>query len=359
MDALEKNHDSSKDAENLHCIVCSKKVKNQSLPYNDIGWNQYELFNNLNLFHCSDCGFGFSFPELSEANLNKFYEREYRSKDSTFYEDFSKPPQTKSHLNGNIAGSRCFPQIVLARTFCDFKEGDHFIDIGPGIGGSYKMANALLNKPTLHAIEKSEGAKEFYKKYYRVLSHDSLKEFSNQGFKAKIILLSHSLEHFRLSDLDELFNQIASSMDKEGVLVIEVPHVDLRIHADIRGADTPHLIFFSIQSLKELLNKFNFDVLFIDTCGEEYITADQHPNDLNLSSSNIKKIIKKIYSKLPKYIQISLRSFDRKINSIKNNLQSKIFPKDVTTFPEHTYGGNRMCLRLVARMSDMINEKDA
>ena len=146
-------------------------------------------------------------------------------------------------------------------------------------------------------------------------------------------------------------------MDKEGVLVIEVPHVDLRIHADIRGADTPHLIFFSIQSLKELLNKFNFDVLFIDTCGEEYITADQHPNDLNLSSSNIKKIIKKIYSKLPKYIQISLRSFDRKINNhhvkffeVDCDKDSKVADKYKVMPPKSTWFEPKLRSGLVVRL---------
>lgn len=353
MDATIKKDVRVISCEDLHCFVCFEKVSAENLPYNDIGWNQYKLFNNLKLYHCSSCGFGFSLPELSQERLNLFYEKEYRAKNSTFHLDFNKPLKIKgSKIRKKIAGSRNFPQIVLARVFCKFDKGDHFLNIGPGEGGSFRMAKALLNQPSLHAIEKSEGAQEYYRKYFGVSSHDSLTDFIRIGKKAKILVMSHSLEHFRISDLNNLFIEISSLLDDDGVIIIEVPHVDLRVHANIRGADTPHLLFFSKQSLVGLLSKFNFDVLFADTCDEEYISnAQDQKKGLHSLSSKIKTPLKKIYNNAPISIQGLLRTLDRSMHFPKNYINARSPQQSIGKFPQHSYGGNRVCLRVVAKKS--------
>ena len=305
------------------------------------------MFNSLRLHHCTNCGFGFALPELSDEKLNLFYEKRYRAKDSTIYLDFTKAPK---HSYSNIRGSRHFAQLMLGRAFSEFNKGDNFLDIGSGKGGSFRIAKALFTQPSLHAIEKSEGIKDYNSRYFQACSHDSLSDFISSGTKAKMILMSHSLEHFRLSDLADLFSEIRASLHESGVIVIEVPNVDLRIHKDIRGVDTPHLLFFTKQSLMLLLEKCNFDVLFIDTCGEEYINKNQ---DNNLVSGSvflrIKHILKKQFNRLPMNVRSIIRSWHRSVYRPKRYINARLREKRIGKLPQQSYGGNRTCLRVVAR----------
>jgi hypothetical protein len=87
---------------------------------------------------------------------------------------------------------------------------------------------------------------------------------------AKIILLSHTLEHFRSTDLPTLLKTLKEVLDREGALVIEVPHVDFKLHKEIRFPDTPHTIFFSADSLRRLLKNYGFDIRYIQILGNSY-----------------------------------------------------------------------------------------
>ncbi len=155
------------------------------------------------------------------------------------------------------------------------------------------------------------------------------------------------MEHYRLSDLNKLLSGLSLALAKNGVVVVEVPHVDLRIHAEIRGVDTPHLLFFSKDSLTILFEKYSFEVLFIDTCGPCYPSVDDFISSRS-NSPNVKNHLKKHFNSLPVLIQRLLRSFVRALNKTKNiKFTSKI--KLFKTLPYQTYGGNRNSLRIVVR----------
>ena len=109
------------------CPICSAKLSpDQRSPYNDIGWSDWKIFNGLHLEYCVSCGFGFSVPELNENAVNEFYEKHYRSKESTFHIDFSKLKNTIDDGVGDIRNSRAFGQLSLARAFCNFNCHDIF-----------------------------------------------------------------------------------------------------------------------------------------------------------------------------------------------------------------------------------------
>lgn len=330
----------------LNCFACSEVIASSDVSYNDFGLSHYDLFENLSLRYCNNCGFGFAVPELSEESLNLFYENQYRDKSSTFYIDFSKKPKNYP----KIRRSRNFSQIILGRVFCDFKKGDHFLNIGTGDGGSFRVAKAILKNPSLHSIEKSEGAKDYYSKYYGATSHEKLSAFSKDKRKAKMLLMSHTLEHFRLSDLDVLFAEITSALDDNGVIVIEVPHVDLRIHQNIRGADTPHLLFFNIESMEHLLNKYNFQILFIDTCDQEYTSVPiNSPKMSGPVFAKVKSFLRTVFNHSPKWLKGFVRSAARMTYAPRTFLFTRLNEKVLGKLPQHTYGGNRICLRVVAQ----------
>ena len=337
---------------NSICPICSGQISNTKTPYNDIGWTDFKIFKKLEIVHCTSCGFGFSTPELDEKLVNNFYSDQYRGKESTFHINFSK-------LKGNlgvkdIRNSRAFGQLYLARSFCKFNKQDIFLNIGPGVGGSFNVANILLNNPNLRAIELSRGAKEFYKDFYCAESHNSINDFVSSNLEAQIIIMSHSLEHYRLSDLSELLSNLSLALAKNGVAVIEVPHVDLRIHEKNRGTDTPHFLFFSLESIKKLFEKNSFEILFIDTCGQYYSTF-KDPSSLDNKSLKLKRNLKQGFNNLPKSYQIILRSMLRIFEKVKT---FRLVQKINTTYslPQLSYGENRQAIRMVIRNKKSIDD---
>jgi len=326
------------------CPVCSQTISEKIESYNDIGWTEFGIFHKLCILHCGSCGFGFSQPELSEEAVNNYYEKQYRAKSSTFYIDFT---MSVPRSIGDIRGDRSFAQLTLARAFCEFNAEDVFLDIGPGKGGSFQLAKALFQSPQLCGIELSQGAREFYQKNYDASFYQSLKDFINSGKKAKILLMSHSLEHYRLSDLPELFPVLSEALAKDGVIIVEVPHVDLRIHSEIRGVDTPHLLFFSKQSLALMFEKYSLEVLFLDTCGQIYRSAVEQQLISNSLSSKIKNQLKPTYNHMPQRLQILLRTIVRTFQKVRNYQLTG--EPETENLPIQSYGGKRDCIRLVVR----------
>ena len=331
----------------MKCFICDTPVSEISNVYNDMAWNKSEFFSNLKIFHCEKCGLGFSNPSVSIEDLTTYYSLIYRAKNSPFYFDFNSKVQKRIRKSYPYANERSFSQILLARTFTNFDENDIFLDIGPGKGGAFAISKLILPSPKLYGIELTNGAAKYFKEKFNALTFSSLKEFNNSSNKAKIILMSHSLEHYQFSDLDDLFSDIIFALDDNGVIVIEVPHCDIRLHADIRGNDTPHTLFFSKNSLKLLLIKFGFEVLFIDTCCDLWKTTEQFEDIKETFLFSLKIKYKDSYNKLPIYVQNTIRSIVRSVYNVKKILKKeKGFYK---TIPQHSYGGNRNCLRVIAR----------
>ena len=66
----------------------------------------------------------------------------------------------------------------------------------------------------------------------------------------------------------KFFSNMHSALADDGVIMIEVPHMNFRkfCYKDIRYKDTPHLSFFSLDSLKKLveIDRFQYTT---DTAG--------------------------------------------------------------------------------------------
>lgn len=331
----------------MNCFICNSPISNKFLSYNDDAWNKSDIFNGLSIYHCDHCGIGFVSPNISVEKINRYYSIVYRAKNSPFYFDFNKDFEVRIPKNYSYANERSFSQISLARVFTNFKENDIFLDIGPGKGGAFAISKLILPSPRLFGIELTDGASDYFDKKFSAVTYSSLKEFYNNSNKAKILLMSHSLEHYQFSDLEELLSDIKIALEDNGVIVIEVPHCDLRVHSDIRGNDTPHTLFFSKDSLKLLLIKFGFEVLFIDTCCDIWKTNAQFEVSNKTILNRIKAKYKDFYNKLPLSVQNTIRSLVRSVYKFKYN-----FYNDrgyYTSIPQHSYGGNRNCLRVIAK----------
>jgi hypothetical protein len=320
-------------SKNSNCVLCKKITAKLVSKYLTNIWKENDIFINIKIETCTNCGIGIALPAPSQSKLVEFYANDYRRKGSPFYFDFNR------RLKPFSRNSRSIAQLLLGLNFVELLKDDIFVDIGPGQGTSFRELQGIVreNQILCYAIELSKNADDYYKRLYGVRTYSDFKIFLKEvKRKPKLILSSHSLEHFNFEDAIELLNYLSSSISHDSYCVFEVPHVDLRVHENLRGSDDPHLLFFSKQSLKKMFQSCNFDVLFIETCGELYEKKHQSLNNLNklkFLDIAIKNIFKTLLNLSPKFSNFFLDKFSKvKIND-----------------ENFRYGGNRKCIRIVAR----------
>lgn len=323
----------------INCKICGARLVKKVGEYRNWVWQGISIFNNKEIAVCDGCGFGYVEQPPSANELLKFYSRIYRSSEGSHFIDFKNKPL--GVVNGTFL--RAYAQISLGLRFCHFYEGEIFVDVGPGDGASFRAADELLNNPQKFAVELSDGAKDFYSKYFNTASLTSLLEIENRR-KAKIILLSHSLEHYTIEGAEELLVAIRSSLHRNGILIVEVPNVDLRSNAEVRGTDAPHMLFFSQESLGRLFANIGFEILFSDTCSKPFDRTNCEKYSQKAFESKVKNVAGR---KFKNYIKASwVGGGLRQINARLRRATNLSDRPGLETF---CYSGDRVNLRIVAR----------
>jgi SAM-dependent methyltransferase len=237
------------------CPACRSKLKTTNvIQYRNANFSQDSTFNELSILACDSCSFSFVENPPNPDTLFKFYNLVYRSITSPYYIDFLQEDPKQFD-------ARSFSQVSLASSLTDFQDGDVFLDLGPGKGSSFRSAQLLLPAPKLVSIEYSQDAIKFYKHNFKIDNFKDLTDFHVSGQRAKILLMSHSLEHFSYFELPDLLANIRSCLAPGGVGVIEVPHANLPKDRDFLNNDSPHLLFFSKRSLNQLFLNFGFEII--------------------------------------------------------------------------------------------------
>jgi hypothetical protein len=325
-------------------MACNTDLSNlslQSFEYKNKEFPHSDIFKSKLITVCPNCGFGFLISEPSIELINDFYSNEYRNPKSSFFIDFSRMSSLKS------IDARSLGQIYLGLGQIVFRENDVFLDLGPGSGNSFSTANLVLERPICYGVELNAGAKEFYERAYGAKTFVSISQFVKEGLKAKLIILSHSLEHFKLSEISELMNKLKMALAPEGVVVIEVPNDDLTIFGSTRENDSPHLLFFNQHSLTNLVTKYGFEVVAFTKVGNTRISSF-HISPIENGAT---------LSFLTTYIDLArLRAL---LTKIILHLFRKIF-KNYDFFPKQqsknllkqfSQGENRDCLRIVIKFN--------
>ncbi len=312
------------------CSVCGECLNGELIPYNNGNFSDAHLFQTKNIVFCNSCGFGEINEDVDSQALNKFYATTYREPGTDLHIDFSRDKEPSSF------DPRSFAQLSLAATYCAQDVVKSFLDIGPGIGKSFSVAKSIFDVEENIALELSAGASAYFAKAYNAKTYGSLSDYLSQvGFKADVVLASHSLEHFDFQSCQEMLSELIEAKKSSTKFVIEVPNVDLRYHRGLRSYDAPHLLFFSKQSLEFFLKKIGFEILFIETCGPLY--QDSPTQNSSIPLHKVKSFLKK---RLPKIAK-------RFIYNHATDLlpQQKFQASD----PNFKYGGDRVCLRAIVK----------
>ncbi len=318
------------------CYLCnSEKNSKNNIDY--IDRFNHSLFKNKSISVCKYCGFGQIIPKINNIDLQHYYEEVYRSKSSLSYINFNQ-----IFLDDSIIDYRSISQLLLGKQYCSNKKKYHFLDIGAGDGKSFISARKIFKNISLSAIESNNEAKEFYQRYLNdIIVYNSLVEVKE---KVDILLMSHSLEHFDIDDMQTLFQDIQYALSDDGILIIEVPNADLRDSNILnRFNDTPHVSFFSLDSLSKLANKFDFELCFINTVGTLLTES-------NSVQTNTKK--EQLIKKTPNLIEVTkqvikafgLYKYSLKFYNFFYHSHSQFY-NDIN----FKYGGNRNLIRCVLK----------
>jgi len=241
------------------CQLC-RSVDIGKAPYQNWGWPHSKLFDEIEIFVCSACGFGSAHPEPNLHDLDEFYQTQYRSPGSPFFIDF------ENRSDRWEPNPRALAQLALVSMFTDLDDMDPILELGPGRGDIFNCLAQMERTPGLHCVEPAGLAASFYEKAFEAQTHDDLGAVELIGERFKLIVMSHVLEHFSGSEIVPLLSRLHGVSDNGGFLMIEVPHEDYR-NIDVPVWNTPHLSFFGSDALREALLISGWELVFIGRCG--------------------------------------------------------------------------------------------
>jgi SAM-dependent methyltransferase len=297
------------------CPVCRKENIVIS-DYCNVNYMTLSIFHYLKKGICTNCGFSWVLNPPSQVELLEFYESSYRIKKNMMLRKSLK------FLGFFVLDIRSLCQLKLAESFVKFHRKDVLLDIGGGVGNALINFYSYLGIKNNFIIEISRSV--FTNFFFKSIGtrFSKVEEFGAIGVSAKMILLSHVLEHLTVFTAKKLLIDLKQLVKNDGIILIEVPNDELReFFAEKFQEDTPHMMFFSKKSLTMFLEEAGWRVLFCETVG---IRDGEQPSYKHKRRFCVNH-----------YILFKM-------------LQSVIMRQIKKTSPELQYHGNRSSLRLVA-----------
>ena len=255
-----------------------------------------KIFNYL----CQSCGLIRQDPVLDENSLMRFYQKFYREiyegqeHDLNFERIFSSQEQS---------GVKIYNQIkkILVKNKLEIKNYNNVLEIGCGPGG-------ILN------YFKSQGhdvtGVDFDNNYEPMIKKKNINfvcdNFLNKNFTGKydVIVLSHVIEHFL--DINSIIIKLNDLLKSNGVLYILTPGIFKFENYKLLNLtnehertlflfyiQNAHLFYFTLNSLKNVFNKFK-DIFSFEFGDEEIQAIYFKKKDLKntLTINDYKKIIR-------------------------------------------------------------------
>jgi len=216
---------------------------------------------HVDTYLCKSCGMLWTSPQMTEDSLRRFYENNYRP----IY--VGEENASESFFNEQIRHGRAILSF-LERYLIKSEFGCSTVfDVGCGAGGVL----VPFREAGYNVFGCDYGGKylEYGKLKGLALEHGGIERLSQYG-KAKIIILSHVLEHFKnpLKQLEMLSNVLA----EDGYIYIELPGV-FNIYNVYRDPllyfQNAHLFHFTLNTLNILMWRAGFTLI----AGNQNISA--------------------------------------------------------------------------------------
>jgi len=276
---------------NDNCPICdsalsSDKCKTVPYPSNN-------LSNDVpkRIIFCENCGLGVADPMPSDDALERFYcDSNYWSKTEPVVSPRKQP------IFPTLARSRWSLIQTHLNRLKKKPGGLKILDVGAGFGYlgivAANVAGVVLDE--YGAVEPDPKVRSALEKAWPDQGNNSkLNTFPELGQVEKeydIIALSHVLEHVK--DPLRMISTVLSCISDDGLLFIDVPNRDDLYKPDV----FPHLLFFSPENLKLLMEQVDLTIIDLDTWGNP-----REKSPLNRCASVTMKITTKLIGRLTRF----------------------------------------------------------
>ncbi len=328
------------------CPICSNK-KLQKLQYKNEHFSfliekNKDIFKNLNILSCLQCGFSYTFPFIDTYKLSEFYENEYSSEGGPHF----NPYDIRDYKWKNKFSSRAASQFMLAAQYTDISKIENFMDIGCGHGESFSILNKMKCRAKYYALE---GGKN-YQQHLKDLNVNIIDWNSDTLYLDKkyedffdLILMSHVLEHFNAIYLKSILININRYLKSGGVFICEVPNDDSNYKLLGSANHAPHLSFFSKNSLSKIMEDCGYLVKYINCVGPPIGRDAINNNEKGNFKIRLKRYVYK-YSTVRKIFYLFWHIF-RHISALKKYYLSN-HTMELLSSKDFVYGNERASIRI-------------
>ncbi len=214
--------------------------------------NFYDKFNDFPfkgpVCRCLECGLGQIQSMPSEGKLESFYTSSY----------WSERPPSLDPLQ-YLQSDRARSQVEFIKSHSPEMNISSILEIGAGAATPSLFLRNELEKRTKVEIFVVEPGR-VWKEYYHSLSIEVLGSYFPMPISRRFshIHASHWLEH--ITDPLKAASAMRENLEENGTVFIEVPFAD-EDYWKRSLVDTPHTLFFSLDSLNALFQSAGFKVL--------------------------------------------------------------------------------------------------
>lgn len=220
-----------------------------------------KYFNGY-IYVCSECGHGFLANPPDEESLLDYYKQAYWS---------HRADKDKNALiikNSFKEDSRAKQQVAFLSEHVQLERLENILEIGAGPANASQLIRMLSNNTSQKIFVYEPGLQ--WEQYYQKYEIKKISDYfpSDTDIKFDYIHTSHWFEHTR--DMDITLKAVRDLLNDDGYVFIEVPNEE-HYYWDLQIEDTPHLQFFTRNSLKKIMEKHYFKCVEIGEYGISYL----------------------------------------------------------------------------------------
>lgn len=289
----------------MRCLICN----NKTLFFDNYKFNiksDVEYLGNNDIYQCKECNFCFCHPMPKRSKLDEFYQKIYRA--------YGRPHENDLvDVRKNYKSFKNYDYLKYLEKFINLEEINQLFDFGSGTGCLGYLIKENYEKVVINSAESDD----YSKKILKERNYNNYENINDIDKKFDLIISLHSLEH--LTDLN-IFNNFKNLAKKNSYIFLEVPNCEFNSSFKSRPYDSPHLMFFTKESLEKIAKKYSLEILNMSYCS---IPLEENFQDMykaknkyeNWKKGEIKDILKSLIRKTLKRIGI----FRTPVNLQKKN----------------------------------------
>lgn len=263
----------------VKCEICEAKA-NIFSEYKGINRDNEFLvkaFANKTIWRCTNCNYCFCYPRGEYNLLKQYYQFNYWNVHGKVRDDLRT--KLRKFMPGLIGRNiwrlrksdlRTQTQTDLIKQFIEGRvgnswlEGNYTLEIGAGQADISCGLRRHYSSLRAHVVEPSDEFQYIYR-WYDLRKVANTFEEMDESYRYVVISSSHWLEH--VIDVHSSFLKIKRLLKDDGIIFIEVPNCQDPYFKYRFFPNPPHLNFYTPKSIRLLVEKYNFQVLFLMTCG--------------------------------------------------------------------------------------------